>query len=492
MNMEKKITLNKEIFKIYNTNELILNLFENNIKNLEKYSNDNLFLLFNELWKNLSKFINNFSYIHLIIKNKYNIEEFLFILFNYIFIFLDKIKIQNQPILINKNLYEYLNKKFKKYSNYINLNFLCFDDKNKNYIITYIYNNYKYSFNSLLFFIYLNKETFYRLCKEKNFVINISKIIPNSKEKIIENEYLIIYKKILKFLNLTNSFNLINISNFRIKENKIYNENEQNILFNNLNLLNKLDYQIGISLDNEKYNDELYKSFICIFCKKFINPKNLFCEKCHIYSCEYCAKNNYLKCPKCSSNFNKIHLNISNILNNIEIKCPNQNCQQIIKYNNYWEHINYCNYSFFICSNKFCINKKNNNDSFFVGNKNEMIEHMKICFFSEFECEYCFKTLFLYKKEEHLKEKKIICKYCNNMIEHLNFKNHIIFCLNHNKIFLCYYCYNFYYELEEHNSINCKKNKLNRKLKININQKNNYKYLCVVIIILSIIIYFLI
>ena len=89
-------------------------------------------------------------------------------------------------------------------------------------------------------------------------------------------------------------------------------------------------------------------------------------------------------------------------------------------------------------------------------------------------------------------QKKIICKYCNNMIEHLNFKNHINFCLDHNKIFLCYHCYNFYYEIEEHNSINCKKNKIKRKSKININKENKYKYLCVIIIILSIIIYFLI
>jgi len=497
MNMEKELALNKDIFKIYNTNELILNMLQNNIKNLEKYSNNQLFSLFNELWINLSKYLNHSCYIYLIIKNNYNIEKFLFYLFNYIFNFLDKIKIQNQPILINNNLFEYLKKNFKKYLNYLNLNFLCFEDKNKNYIISYIHDNYKYSFNSLIFFIYLNKETFYLLCKEKNFVINISKILPDYKENIIENEYLIMYKKILKFLNLTKSLNLINISNFRIREdnkNKIYNEKEKYILYNNLNLFNENKYQIGIPLEKDKYKDKLYENFFCIFCKNFINPKNLYCEKCQFYSCEFCAKNNYLKCPKCSSNFNKIHSNILNILNNIEIKCPNQNCKEIIKYNNYWEHIKSCNYSFYICSNKFCINKENN-ETIFVGNKNEIFKHNKICSLSKIECEYCYKTLYLYEKEEHLKEKEIICKYCNNMVEHFNFKNHIIFCLSHNKIYLCYNCYNFYYEIEKHISINCIKNKFNGiKYKINKpnkKQKNKYKYLWVIIIILSIIIYFL-
>ena len=497
--MEKELTLNKEIFKIYNSNELILNMLQNNINNLNFYTNDELFSLFNELWKNLSNIFNHSCYAYLIIKNNYNIENFLFYLFNYIFIFFDKIKIQNQPILINNNLFEYLKKNFKKYSNYINVNFLCFEDKNKNYIISYIYDNYKYSLNSLLFFIYLNKETLYRLCQEKNFVINISKIIPNTNENIIENEYLIIYKKILKFLNLTKSLNLINISNFRIREvnkNKIYNEQEKYILFDNLNLFIKNEYQIGIPLEKDKYKDKLYEKFLCIFCKNFINPNNLYCENCQIYSCEFCAKNNNLKCPKCSSNFNQIHSNVLNILNNIEIKCPNQNCKEIIKYNNYWEHIKYCNYSLYICSNKFCINKKNN-ESFFVGNKNEIFEHNKICSLLEIECEYCYKTLYLYKKEEHLKEKKIICKYCDNMVEHFNFKNHIIYCLSHNKIYLCYNCYNFYYEIEEHISMNCKKNKFyGIKHKINNQnkkQKNKFKYeyFWIIIILLSIIIYLL-
>jgi hypothetical protein len=177
-------------------------------------------------------------------------------------------------------------------------------------------------------------------------------------------------------------------------------------------------------IDDCKFFFEDFKCPVCLNLLK--NPKscnyctNNFCEDCY----ENLSNNNIFLCvsicPICknySNSFKIIDKKLLNILLKFKVYCPK--CNEITPYGELDNHLNECAKCIFKCLGKGCN---------FIGLKDEIEEHIKVCSFTLDPCKLCFKEVMrkdVYKHmEEECPEEKIKCKFCSTTFKRKDEKDH--------------------------------------------------------------------
>ena len=156
--------------------------------------------------------------------------------------------------------------------------------------------------------------------------------------------------------------------NIEIVNNQIQIESESIGGFDEFRIINK-DYFNSL--------EGIYKCGICF--KIMDNPTD--CETCGHSFCYECIKN--LKCPfKCKNKSLKpSSQNLKDILNKLQFKCKNKDCEEIILYPDVKRHDKICEFQEIICPNNGC-NKK-------LIKKNLENHVINECLFSIVKCKFC-------------------------------------------------------------------------------------------------------
>jgi len=133
---------------------------------------------------------------------------------------------------------------------------------------------------------------------------------------------------------------------------------------------------------------EIVEKFNCLICLKIIKDpfKCANCSKLYCQTCIEKALINSNRCPHCRcSPFNKhqIDLNLKDILDQLEFKCPLE-CNQIIRYSQQEKHKEECLNieQFNKCNLCKILVEKNNKDA-----------HLKECEYLILRCVFCDETL---------------------------------------------------------------------------------------------------
>ncbi|ORX53866.1 hypothetical protein BCR36DRAFT_582091 [Piromyces finnis] len=153
---------------------------------------------------------------------------------------------------------------------------------------------------------------------------------------------------------------------------------------------------------NIGYVNPVNVNLLCPICRlPLLNPiatpcGHTFCEECILSALE--ISNN---CPydrkeiKCEE-FKKVDRLILNILNELEIYCPNKmnGCPHICQRQFLYEHYHHCEYELVECPHSLCHQKVI---------KKELQEHSNQCDYKEIECEFCKKIYLQKDKMKHIK-----------------------------------------------------------------------------------------
>jgi len=164
---------------------------------------------------------------------------------------------------------------------------------------------------------------------------------------------------------------------------------------------------------------------------------NVFCRSCILESltkvndsCPLC-KYSPVKTTDCKT--------IKKVLSNIQIKCPNTDCQYNPLYSNYVTHQEKCLYRKYICCNKGC-NYENS-----LNNEIDIMLHSIICRYREIKCKHCGKNIKAINSDIHiLQECKFLlfkCFYCKTIMSKYDYLN------NHND-YDCAQCLIDYYTMK--------------------------------------------
>jgi len=147
----------------------------------------------------------------------------------------------------------------------------------------------------------------------------------------------------------------------------------------------------------------LSEELICSICLDIV-WKPICCSKCSSPFGETCLNNwfEYNKlCPKqCIFEKSEVTPLLKRLINKIEFYClfKHNGCNQIIKYGDFYNHVNLCDYSNYKCLSIGCN---------IIGTKEQILNHLKICEFGEEICNKCElvlkrKDYFLHKQNLNL------------------------------------------------------------------------------------------
>ena len=209
---------------------------------------------------------------------------------------------------------------------------------------------------------------------------------------------------------------------------------------------NDIDFKTFLKYNNQilSYNPENIinktniEDLICSICYNILNNPISCSDKknCHSF-CKECIdiflkENN--KCPICKLIFEyKINNNLINELNNVSFKCSfkNEGCNEILFYSEYLNHYYNCKYNNiqYECNvNKYDYKTKKFKKCGYIGNKNEIGKHFKLCGLTEYICIFCQEKILKINIEEHFKNKCIfrIIHYNNGDIYMGEWKNNKI------------------------------------------------------------------
>jgi hypothetical protein len=145
--------------------------------------------------------------------------------------------------------------------------------------------------------------------------------------------------------------------------------------------MNKLDIT-NVSEDEKHKNID---EFICRICS-FILQDPHECENCGIPYCKDCLEawhQRSSQCPiKCGSTLKikPAHRFFKKMLGEIKIKCPNENCPEIIQISRLEYHLKECQFLIVKCNNEDC-------DENYL--RKDLVKHMETCKFKEFFCIRC-------------------------------------------------------------------------------------------------------
>jgi len=149
-----------------------------------------------------------------------------------------------------------------------------------------------------------------------------------------------------------------------------------------------------------------------ICCK---NCKKKYCKKCIQSYFKNQNNNNQNRCPNCRQNFesSEIDQTTKDLFNVIKLKCFyfNNNCKEILIYDNFIKHINSCEKGEFKCNTKNC---------YFVGYLDDIIKHLYECGLKNIECKFClnnFPKILFYEHFEKCKNEIFPCIYCKEKMK---------------------------------------------------------------------------
>ena len=170
-------------------------------------------------------------------------------------------------------------------------------------------------------------------------------------------------------------------------------------------------YQVEFYDIDNVIKDENYEDLICPICLFILNnPLNCSEQKNSHSFCKNCIEK-YIqyrenKCPICKrifefkKNDDKIHE-----LNKLSFKCSfkNEGCNKIVKYSEYLNHINNCEYNNkYVCQIKnFNYEKKIIDICGTIIDKMNIKVHLKICALKKFNCIFCKKSILQKDIEDH-------------------------------------------------------------------------------------------
>ena len=187
------------------------------------------------------------------------------------------------------------------------------------------------------------------------------------------------------------------------KEGGSFVDNNQHIKYNT----NYLFYNREDLVDD---NEDLICP-ICLFILK--NPINCsdnqnshsFCKECID---KYLSENT--TCPICKNMFEyKRNEDLNKSLDRLSFKCrfKTEGCNDIIPYSEYLNHIKECKYNNikYECQiKKYSYKKKEFEECGFIGNKNEIEKHFKICANTNYRCIFCNKDILQKNLKEHVEK----------------------------------------------------------------------------------------
>jgi len=139
------------------------------------------------------------------------------------------------------------------------------------------------------------------------------------------------------------------------------------------------------------------------------NNSHSFCKECID---KYLETNN--KCPLCKNNFeNKTKNEFENVLHTLDFKCLfyKEGCTKVVNYLEYFNHIHTCKYNnlLYKCQiDKYNYLKKEFEKCNYIGNKDEIKVHFKVCAFIKYKCMFCNENILKINLKGHAKNK---CKF---------------------------------------------------------------------------------
>ena len=216
-------------------------------------------------------------------------------------------------------------------------------------------------------------------------------------------------------------------------------EDEINIALNDIYFKKFIKYNNQLLIYNPENinNKENIEDLICSICFNVLkNPISCSDKKNSHSFCKECIdaflkENN--KCPLCKIIFEyKINNNLQKELNKLSFKCQfkNEGCNEILFYSDYLNHIFNCKYNNiqYECKiKKYDYKMKEFKKCGYLGNKNEIEIHFKLCGLNEYECIFCKEKILKLNLEEHVSNKCIfrIYHYDNGDIYEGEFKNNL-------------------------------------------------------------------
>ena len=223
--------------------------------------------------------------------------------------------------------------------------------------------------------------------------------------------------------NQTNQDSILEVNNNQLNENDNDNDNN-NIDNDNLDfLLNKYNidrnkYIVPAYCINSYNKDDVIGNkndifdLICPICYNILkNPKRCSLKPNSHSFCKECI-DKYLKqsdnCPICKGYFEyKPNFEMEKVLRKIYFKCLyyKEGCTKILKYSEYFNHIDECQYKHIIyeCKvEKFNYLKNNFVKCDFRGDIKAIEKHFKNCAFLKFKCIFCNDNILKINFREHL------------------------------------------------------------------------------------------
>ena len=233
---------------------------------------------------------------------------------------------------------------------------------------------------------------------------------PNNNLNLNNN---IINNSILKNVNSSNK-----IENNKFKEIN-QTKNELNYLLSKYNI-DKNKYIISVQVPNIYYSNNVVninENLICPICYNILNnPISCSLNKTSHSFCQECIDKfleNNNKCPLCKKDFEyKIRGEVVELLKNLNFKCIylKDGCQKIVKYYDYFKHINNCKYkkTIYECQvEKLDALFSNYKKCRYQGNIKEVENHFKLCAFYEYKCIFCENYITRINLKDHFEK---ICK----------------------------------------------------------------------------------
>ena len=191
----------------------------------------------------------------------------------------------------------------------------------------------------------------------------------------------------------------------------------------------------GINLDLVQPKFSLIaKSFLCLVCKKLvISP--VCCENCQEFYCKDCLSaflkskiKNEKRCigriygtnKGCYSNLKTtadlVVKREKKVLDDIEIRCEYEGCNEVLKYQYYFDHIEACKFKSFKC-----------NECNYVSTQENLVKHVDECGEIEVECEECHQAMKRKIMEEHTEiceERLVDCNMCKGSFKFKEIERH--------------------------------------------------------------------
>jgi protein-L-isoaspartate(D-aspartate) O-methyltransferase len=162
----------------------------------------------------------------------------------------------------------------------------------------------------------------------------------------------------------------------------------------------------------------------CQICLNIVQPPPISCASCFKMFCKTCIDNWVRISKRCPNNHNYVEFkNILaiNMLSKFSFACSIKDCGKQILYEDYFEHLNKCDYGSYQCSACKLIATKLN-----------IINHVNICDQIEENCKFClgkFKRAIINSHIIICDERLIECEDCKKIFKFKELENHNSKCL---------------------------------------------------------------